>query len=386
MQREIALYTTEGVRDADITTHWYTTEDGLGLSLMRFSRDPQEGDDAVLLIHGLTTSTDMFIMPEHVNLVQYLLDNGVADVWSVDYRMSNRWIYNLAPHRYNMDDVALFDFPAALEVMRGEIGERRIHVISHCLGALSFMMGLYGGSVQGVSSTIANSIALTPRVPRWSRIKMHTAPFFVEKIARMPYLNPNWSEEPGWTKGKLFSKVISQFHRECDVPACHMLSMMWGSGWPALYEHENLHEVTHRRGGDVYGATSLNYHRHVRKIYGAGHAVKYEPDNPKYDRLPDDYLTNAREIDTPVLLTSGDRNKVFTDSNIHCHETLRSMGATNSELLVIPGYGHQDVFMGKNNHLDTFPPMLDFMKRHGLATRDPRPLVEPEIPETRVAA
>ena len=35
--REIPLYTLDGVRDAEVTTHYYTTDDGLGLSLLRSS-------------------------------------------------------------------------------------------------------------------------------------------------------------------------------------------------------------------------------------------------------------------------------------------------------------------------------------------------------------
>ena len=63
MKREIPLYTLEGVTGAEITTHYFSTEDGLGLSMLRFKR--AEAGETVLIIHGLTTSTDMFVMPEH---------------------------------------------------------------------------------------------------------------------------------------------------------------------------------------------------------------------------------------------------------------------------------------------------------------------------------
>ena len=117
---------------------------------------------------------------------------------------------------------------------------------------------------------------------------------------------------------------MSFFHRECDVPACHMLSLMWGTGWPALYSHENLADVTHRRGGDLYGATSMHYYRCVYKMVRAGsRPVKYEPGKPELAALPDDYFAYAREIKTPVLLTTGEENQVFTDSNIVCHERLQ---------------------------------------------------------------
>jgi len=74
VQREIPVYTLEGVKDAEVSTHYIYTEDKLCLSALRFQRG--EAGEAILVIHGLTTSSDMFIMPEHYNLVSYLLDHG----------------------------------------------------------------------------------------------------------------------------------------------------------------------------------------------------------------------------------------------------------------------------------------------------------------------
>lgn len=362
-KRKIPLYTLEGVPDARVSTHYFTTEDKLGLSMIRFRRG--DGDDAVLIIHGLTTSTDMFIMPEHKNLVSYLLDNGFGDVWCLDYRMSNRHSYNLRRHRFNMDDIALFDYPPAIETIKQHIGARRLHVICHCLGSASFTMSLFGGAVDGISSVIANSVALTPKVPTWSHIKLYLAPFFVEQILSVAYIDPRGSNDPGLTRGKMLSKVVSLFHRECDVPACHMLSLLWGTGWPALYNHKNLATVTHERGGDLYGGTAVHYFRHVRAMVRAGNtAVKYEKGNPKYDRLPDNYFERAAEMKTPVLFMTGKENRVFADSNIECHRRLEEIVPGRHELLVIPGYGHQDVFMGNNVHRDVFPHFLRFLNEH----------------------
>lgn len=366
-QREIPLYTLEGVKDAEVTTHYFSTEDKLGLSMLRFNRDPDnQARDSVMIVHGLTTSTDMFIMPEHYNLVSYLLDNGYTDVWCLDMRMSNRHAYNLFPHRYTFDHIALFDYPPAIDIIRKHVGpDRRLHIIGHCLGSVTLMMSLYGKVIDGITSMIVNSVALTPRVPAWSKVKLQMAPTMVEHVLGFPHLNPMWANDPTLTRGKLFSKAISLFHRECDVPECHMLSLMWGTGWPALYSHENLAEVTHRRGGDLYGATSMHYYRCVNKMVRAGsRPLKYDPSDPALKELPDDYFVYAREIDTPILLTTGANNKVFTDSNVVCHERLRALGAENTELVVYPNYGHQDVFMGEHVARDCFPAMLDFIRRH----------------------
>jgi cholesterol oxidase len=370
VHREIPLYTLEGVPDAEVRPYWFHTEDGLGLSLLRFSRDARNpggpAAEAVLLIHGLTTSTDMFIMPEHDNLVTYLLDHGY-DVWSLDFRMSNRYPYNLFKTRYTLDDIALFDHPAAVRRMRDEIGDTPIHVICHCLGATSFTMSLFGKAVDGITSVIANSVALTPRIPRWSEVKLGFAPFLVETVLGLPYLNPQWNDDPGLSRGKLFAKAVSAFHRECEVPACHMLSMMWGSGWPALYEHENMAAITHTRGGDLYGATSVHYYRHLRRMVRAGRAVKMATGDPAYERLPDDYLAHAAEIETPVLFVTGAENRVFADSNIVCHRQLEELAPGRHELRILPGYGHQDPFMGAHVARDVFPHFLEFLGRHAQA-------------------
>ncbi|MDZ7726934.1 MAG: alpha/beta fold hydrolase [Dehalococcoidia bacterium] len=280
MSRVVPLFTLEGVPDAEISTHHFSTEDKLGLSLLRFQRAPS--DDVVLLVHGQTASSDMFIMPEHRNLVSYLLDNGFTDVWTLDSRMSNRYPYNLPPHSYCMDDVALYDFPAALARMREEIGDRRIHVICHCLGSVAFTMSLFGRAIDGIASVISNGAALTPAVHRWARAKSLVGPFLVESVFRFPFANPNWHEGRRFSLGKALAKGVSMFHHECDVPACHMLSFMWGAGWPAMYEHENLNPVTHERIGDLLGGTTLNYHRHTMKMIRAGNrAVKWDPTEPQ---------------------------------------------------------------------------------------------------------
>jgi cholesterol oxidase len=371
--REIPLFTHEGVQNAAHETITFNTEDKLGLSFERFTR--AECDDVVMIIHGLTTSTDMFIMPEHYNLVSYLLDNGFTDVWSLDFRMSNRHSYNLFRHRMTMDDIALFDYPAAIAKMKERIGDRRIHVICHCLGSVSFMMSLFSKSVDDITSVISNSVALTPRVPRWSEVKLKGAPFLIEYVLGFPYLNPRWSYEPGFSRGKVFSKINSLFHRECNVPACHVLSLMWGTGWPALYNHENLADITHRRGGDLYGGTSMHYYRHVRKMVKAGGAVKYDPNDPKYGKLPNNYFQYALDIETPVLFMTGESNRVFADSNVYCYQKLEKLVPGRHELQVFPNYGHQDVFMGKSNHVDIFPRLLEFLNKHSRlrpATGEPR--------------
>jgi cholesterol oxidase len=361
-KRRYAINTTEGVTGADISVHPFSTADGLGLQLTRFSRTAC--DDVVLIVHGLTNSSDMFIMPEHRNLVQTLLDEGFGDVWALDYRGSRRFPYNLQRSRFTLDDIALFDHPAALAELRRHIGpHRRIHVIAHCVGALTMAMSVFGGSVQGISSMILNSVALTPRVPRWSEIKLALGPWVSDYLIGVEYYSPSWRRQPGWSIGKAIAMAADLVHRECDSPECHMLSFMWGSGRPAVFNHANLAPETHERLGDLFGGAPVHYYRHIHKMVSSGHtAVKFDASNPRYAALPDDYLTHAAEIETPLLLIQGQDNRIFADSNIHCHARLEEIVPGRHQLRVFPGYGHQDVFMGKNVHNDVFPHLINFLR------------------------
>jgi pimeloyl-ACP methyl ester carboxylesterase len=357
----IPRFTLEGVTDTDISMHPFTTDDGLGLYLTRFNR--ADCDDVVLVLHGLTASSDMFIMPEHRNFVSYLLDDGFTDVWTLDFRMSSRFPYDAECHRFTFDDIAEYDFPAALAELRRHIGDRTVHVVAHCTGSIAFSMSLFGGAVDGIASFVSNSVSLTPTPPAWSRLKLAIAPALNEYVLGLPFIDPRFGQTPAFSRGWLLSRFVSLFHRECDVHTCHMASFMWGSGHPALYEHANLHPDTHERIADLLSATGMNYYRHVRKMARAGHAVKYDPSDPRHTALPDNYLRDAAEITTPILFLAGDHNHVFPGANLRTYELLEEISPGLHEFESLPGYGHIDPFIGKNSHVDVFPKVVDFLKR-----------------------
>jgi cholesterol oxidase len=363
-KRKYPLFTTEGVKDAAITMHPFCTADGLSLNLTRFKRN--DSDDVILLVHGLTSSSDMFIMPEHRNLAQTLLDEGFGDVWTLEHRGSCRFPYNQARHRYTFDDIALFDHPAAIAELRRHIGpNRRIHIIAQCVGALTISMSLFAKTIHSISSVILNAVALTPNVSPWARMKLAVGPWASDNLLGIEYFNPSWRRERGWSVGKLLAWGVDWTHKECDSPECHMLSFMWGDGRPSLFNHANLAPETHERLGDLFGGTGVHYYRHVlRMVRSNNTAVKFDPADPRYSALPDDYFERAAEVDTPVLLTQGQDSRIFVDSNIICHQRLQQIAPGRHRLHVFPSYGHQDVFIGKNVHEDIFPTFISFLREH----------------------
>jgi cholesterol oxidase len=95
----------------------------------------------------------------------------------------------------------------------------------------------------------------------------------------------------------------------------------------------------------------------------AGHAVKCDPGDARHRDLPDDYLADAAQLTTPMLLLTGDHNRVFADSNIACHRLLSKIAPGRTELEILPGYGHVDPIVGQHAHTDVFPRIGEFLKR-----------------------
>ena len=192
------------------------------------------------------------------------------------------------------------------------------------------------------------------------------APGMVEHVLGFPNLNPRWSEDPTLTRGKLFSKAISFFHRECDVPGCHMLEPDVGrrlAGALQPREPRRRHASPRRR--------PLRRDEHALLPARQQDGARRQPAAEVRHRQAR-HCARCRTTTSSTRATSRRRccsppapkNQVFTDSNIVCHERLSGLGATNTELKVYPGYGHQDVFMGKDVARDCFPAMLDFIRRH----------------------
>lgn len=357
----LPINTTQGVVLGEKTLYPFDTADGLTLSLQRFKIE--QNKSVVLLIHGLTTSTDMFIMPEHKNIVNQLHASGFTDIWSLDWRGSGRFTYNLAPHRYTVDDVAKYDIPKAIEFIREKCGQDvKINVICHCVGSLAFMSSVAAGYVSGIQSIVSNSVSLTPKV-RWQGFaKLLFGPELLEYIFRYPYVSPRLAYMPGLGFGKWLYWMERMIRRECTEPACHLVSFMWGWGFPSAFKHRNIHPITHRRLVDLFGGTSFHYYRHIRKMLFKGASVSYDSRETQINYLDE---IEKRNI-PPLLLMSGAENNIFPGANKKTFEHLqKTTHASKVQYVEFPEYGHQDVLMGQYCHIEIFPKIISFLRQHG---------------------
>ncbi|WP_052551543.1 alpha/beta fold hydrolase [Enhygromyxa salina] len=362
--------------DAELRELPLVTDDGLTLGLTRFRRGPS--DRSVLLIHGLTTSTDMFVMPEHDNLVESLLDAGWGDVWSVDWRGSFRLPYNTDARGFNVDDVALYDLPAALAAVRRHNGGRPVAVIAHCVGALALSMTIAAKLAGPLAGVVANSTFLTPNLPEPSRLKLSLLPSVLERMLPEGYI-PMDLAQVGLLSRRAALFAVAAAGSTCKDPTCQMISFAWGSslgigpgfgtgsraGESALFEHRNLHPATHARLRELFGPAPLSFYAHLRKMASERAVVRHDLADARYDRLPRSALDALDDWNTPLLLVDGVLNRVWTGSLALCHGYLADRHPhIDATLIEIPGYGHQDTFIGRASALDVYPRMISWLDEH----------------------
>lgn len=347
------------ITDAETRELPLTAIDGLGIGLTRFRRGPSER--SVLLVHGLTTSTDMFVMREHDNLVEALLDGGWNDVWSLDWRGSCRLPYNVEDRGFSVDDVAMFDIPAAVATVRRHNGGRPIAIVCHCVGALAVGMSIAAKLTGPVAAVVANSTFLTPNLPEQSRIKVAALPPLLRRLLPEGHI-PIELAKVGLLSRRAPLFALAAVGASCKDPTCQMLSFVWGACDSAVFEHRNLHPKTHARLRELFGPPPLSFYEHLSKMANERAVVRHDMADARYDRLPRSALDALGGWKPPLLLMTGVHNKVWTGSIELCHGYLSERHPEiDASLVEIPGYGHQDVFIGRAAALDVFPRILAWL-------------------------
>jgi len=346
------------LEDASVEEIPLRARDGWELGLCRVTRG-DTAKPAVLLLHGLTASSDMFVLPETRNLVEVLLDAGF-EPWLLDWRGSCRLPYNEYGPEYSLDDVALHDLPAAVAEVRRQIGKRDIFVVAHCVGALALSLSMTAGLVPGLAGVIAQGVFLTPKMALGSRLRMTLAEAVRPWIKEIPV---DFRKVGLWSKHTpLFA--LASIGADCPDPTCQMVhNSAWASG-ATLFVHDNVSTRTHDRLADLVGTCPMWILPHLRKMELARSVVAWNEGDLRYELLPPNALLAADAISCPVLLLSGSENQLWYDSNKLCAEVLRKRSPRlQVDYVEVPGYGHFDMFIGRAAALDVFPRIVKWLQR-----------------------
>ncbi len=142
---------------------------------------------------------------------------------------------------------------------------------------------------------------------------------------------------------------------QCDQNVCKRVAFIYG----VAVHHPNLNEQTHLALHELWGPTNLTMMDHLSVCARAERVLSAEG--------ADVYLPHLERLRRPITLMSGARNLVWVpESTKRTYDTLvREFGAEQYRIVVVPDYGHQDVFQGTEAPRDTFPYVLEHLDRVG---------------------
>ncbi len=327
--------------------------DGMELNLVhvRGSRSPGRGP--VLLVHGAGVRANLFRPPVKRNLVDVLLEEDY-DVWLENWRAS----IDLPPNPWTLDRAALHDHPAAVRTVVRKTGARSVKAIVHCQGATSFTMSAVAGLVPEVDVIVANAVTLHPVTPRWSRFKLR----WVTPVARAitPHLDPHWGVRAPTLATKLITGLVRMSHHECRNTVCRMVSFIYGSGFPALWRHENLDGPTHEWLKEEFGPCPMSFFSQMDRCVRAGRLVSIDG----LDGLPLDFTAAPPKTTARFALLAGDRSRCFLpESQVRTWAFLERHQPGRHSLHRFPEYSHLDVLIGQRAAEDVFPVILGELGR-----------------------
>lgn len=331
--------------------HPVETGDGVPVRLTRYF-DGRNAKGPVMLVHGLGVSSRIFTIDTiDTNLVEFLYAHGY-DVWVLDFRQS------IALPSASMDstgdDVAAFDFPAAVDYIRQRVGVSTIQVVAHCFGGNAFLMAMLSG-LKGVRSAAISQASLFPVTPLLTRIKCGLHVPQVLDALGVDDLTAYTTQEDGWLD-KLFNKALIiqpvPFDERCRSDVCHRITFLYS----LLYEHDRLNDLTHDALPEMFGVANIEAFKHLALLVNAGQLVNATGE--------DVYLRNLQMLSVPITFIHGEENScMLKEGSARSLEALiEANGAGLFDRKVVPGYGHIDCIFGRDAARDVYPHFLNALE------------------------
>jgi len=326
----------------------YRTDDGVALRLCRYEggrRGP------VLLVHGMGANPLTFMLDTiEPNMVEYLVGNGF-DVWLQEWRGST--LLPTARSQFTADDVARRDHRAVEAAIHEHSGRSDIHVVSHCVGSITWMMATLAGTASP-SSLLCSSVGMHPVGPTMTKIKagLHLADLMKNVGVGMLTTDSFIDESKG---ARLVDLALHAYPipraERCNQAVCRRLAFIYG----VAIRHANVNERTHTTMHELFGPTDMTMMAHLSRMALVKKTVSSDGS--------DDYTPHLERLRRPITFMSGLHNSVWVpESTDRTHSLLvTEFGPDLFRRVVFPDYGHQDVLIGAQAPRDTFPKVLEHL-------------------------
>lgn len=329
--------------------HSVPTSDGTAVRLTRY----RFGDKGPLVMApGYGNAARAFAIDTvPKNWVQYLGEHGY-DVWLFDYRASPDLPSSFT--QFTVDDIAMRDWPAAIDTVRRETGQESVQALGHCVGGLSLFMAM-GGGMQGLRSATFSSLAGHPIPTLGNQARAHARLASIFKLLGIKGLDTKY--DPRSWDGKLIETVMKTvpFRHIYDNPVARRIYFIYGD----VYDWENINKPTMERAvPGFFGNGNITFFEHISLMIRASAA--------RDARGRDSYLRNLENFKLPVHFITGEHNKMFVPKGLQrSYETLRrAHGPKDYTHNVIKDYAHLDLWLGTNAERDVWPTALAELEKH----------------------
>lgn len=325
--------------------HNFNTSDGVPLRLIRYqggSKGP------LLMVHGAGVSSRIFTTDTiDTNLLEYLYNQGY-DCWLLEMRISIA--LPSAKQAWTLDDIARYDYPAAVKTVMDVTGSPDVQAFVHCAGSTTFFMAMMNG-LQHIRAAVASQIGPNHVVAPIAKAKagLHL-PSLLDAIG-IDSLTAYADNKGSWLDN-LYDKALNLQHfdveERCSSAVCHRISFMYS----LLYEHDQLNRLTHDNLHELFGICSMDIFKHLALCAREGHIVNSEGKEV--------YMPHWDKLNIPITFIHGAENGCYLPESTErsFNKLVEVNGADGYARHVIPDYGHIDCIFGKNAVKDVYPYIL----------------------------
>lgn len=327
------------------------TEDQVQIRLSRYSGGEK---GPVLVVHGLGVSSQIYSLDTvEQNLLEALYADGF-DVWLMELRTSI--LLETADEKCSADEIARYDYPAAVQHVLKTTGANDLQVVAHCVGSTTFTMAMLGG-LEGVRSAVLSQVSTHYRSPLVSDLKAGLyLPNMLDKLG-ISSLKAFRKDNTNWLE-RLYDKALKLDPVQCDQqsnnPVVRRVNFIYGQLW----EMDQLNTATYDILQELFGTVNIETMEQMSQLVRTGHVVNKDGGEV--------YLPQAQRMAIPIRFISGSKNKTFLPESTELSRQYLSE-VNHSELydrIVIDGYGHIDCIFGHNAHKDVYPHVLEHLNRH----------------------
>ena len=328
--------------------HFFSTRDGAELRLVRFNGGSK---GPLIAAPGFGNSTSVFTFDGIDETFAEFFSRHGYDVWLFDYRASPD--LQVSRTQFTIDDIATEDWPAAVAYVRRETGAKDVQVLAHCMGSMTCFMALLAG-LDGVRQFISSQLTPHPVVELQGKLK---AGFHLNQILEAAGAKGVTTAAGSNLSGEAIDRALALYVMPADWagagPVCRRIFALYGP----VFKPANLNRATQDALDEMFGFGNLTAFNQISAILRHGYVVDAKG--------RDVYLPNVARLKLPIVLVHGAENVFFYPKGSEkTYQWLRERNGTDLyRRILVPGYAHLDMFIGKEAARDVFPVLLAELER-----------------------